>query len=324
MTMHADDAALRIRSSRIDLVDVLRGTALLAMFVFHFAYDLSFFGLIEVDVPAEPGWRLFARLIAGSFLTLVGVSLVLATRSGLNRQAFLKRLAMVAGAALLVTLGTFLAIRPNFVFFGILHHVALASLLALPFLRLPTLAIALSALLAFALPSFVAHPWLDQPWAAWLGFSRAPLRSADFVPLFPWFGCVLGGMVLGRLALPRLAASPLARWRAGALPARLLAWGGRHSLLVYLVHQPVFIGLIMLAMQVAPAPEERPFLLSCQRSCVRPNLPAADCRRLCDCTVTALKREGLWRKVLDDALDPEETARTTRLAQACFAPPKQP
>jgi uncharacterized membrane protein len=309
--------------SRIDLVDIARGLALLAMFVFHFAFDLSYFGLIDVDVAVEPGWRMFARLIAGSFLALVGVSLVLATRHGLNRPAYLKRLAMVAAAATLVTLGTFLAIRPNFVFFGILHHVALASVLALPFLRLPTLAIAAAAALAFALPGFVAHPWLDQPWAAWLGFSRAPLRSADFVPLFPWFGCVLGGMALARLALPRLGSSAWARWRATALPARLIAWGGRHSLLVYLVHQPVFIGLILLAMQfaIAPAPEERPFLLSCQRSCVRPNLPAQDCEKLCGCTMEALKREGLWRKVLDNTLDPEETARTTRLAHACFASP---
>lgn len=319
-------SATPVARSRLDLVDVLRGVALLAMFVFHFAYDLSFLGLIDVDVPAETGWRIFARLIAGSFLALVGVSLVLATRNGLNRAAFLKRLAMVAGAAMLVTLGTFFAIRPNFIFFGILHHVALASVLALPFLRLPTLVVAASAVLAFALPAFVALPWLDQPWAAWLGFSRAPLYSADFVPLFPWFGCVLGGIVLARLALPWLDGSPLARWRASALPARLVAWGGRHSLLVYLVHQPVFVGALMLALQlgVVQRSEERPFLLSCQRSCARPDIPAADCKQLCSCTAAALKREGLWRKVLDNALGPEETARTTRLAQACFAPPAQP
>ena len=90
------------------------------------------------------------------------------------------------------------------------------------------------------------------------------------------------------------------------------------------MHQPVFIGLILLAMQfaIAPAPEERPFLLSCQRSCVRPNLPAQDCEKLCGCTMEALKREGLWRKVLDNTLDPEESARTTRLAHACFASPR--
>ena len=114
---------------RIELLDLARGTALLAMFVYHFAYDLSFFRLIRVDVVSDPGWRLFARLIAGSFLAIVGFSLILATRNGLNRKAYAKRFAMVAGAALLVTIGTWFAIPENFIFFGILHHIALASLL---------------------------------------------------------------------------------------------------------------------------------------------------------------------------------------------------
>jgi uncharacterized membrane protein len=321
MNRTASSAITPLSRSRIDLVDLARGLALLAMFVFHFAYDLSYFGLIDVDVPAEPGWRIFARLIAGSFLALVGVSLVLATRNGLNRAAYLKRLAMVAGAAALVTLGTWFAIRPSFIFFGILHHVAVASVLALPFLRLPTLAIAASAALAFALPWLVAHPLLDQPWAVWLGLSRMPLQTADFVPVFPWFGCVLAGMTVARLLLPTLDTARWARWRATARPARLVAWGGRHSLLVYLVHQPLFIGALMLAMQfiVLPAPEEQPFLRSCQRSCAAGSLGANACEQLCACTVDELKRESLWRKVLDNSMNPEETARTTRLAQACYA-----
>ena len=84
---------------RIELLDLARGIALLAMFVYHFAYDLSMFRLIETDIVTEPGWRLFARGIAGTFLTIVGFSLVLATRKGLDLKAYLKRLAMVAGAA---------------------------------------------------------------------------------------------------------------------------------------------------------------------------------------------------------------------------------
>lgn len=309
--------------SRFELVDLARGVALLAMFVFHFAYDLADFGLTDVDVPNEPGWRLFARLIAGSFLTLVGVSLVLATRKGLNRRAFLRRLAMVAGAAALVTLATFFAMRSSFIFFGILHHVALASVLALPFLRLPVLAVAGAAVIAFALPAFVADPLLDEPWLAWLGFSRAPLVSADFVPVFPWFGCVLAGTILARLALPRIEGSAVAGWQAKALPARIVVWGGRHSLLVYLVHQPVFIGLLMLALQVMPmrpASEEQPFMLSCQRNCAQGPLSADTCERLCACTVDSLKREGLWPKVRDNALSEAEQERTAALAQACLRP----
>ncbi len=308
---------------RLEVIDGARGLALLAMFVFHFAYDLSYFGLIETDVPSDPAWRWFARSIAGSFLTLVGISLVLATRNGLNRPAFLKRLAMVAGAAALVTIATYFAMPGSFIFFGILHHVALASVLALPFLRLPAPAVAGAAIIAFALPVLVAHPLLDQPALAWLGFSRAPIVTADFVPVFPWFGCVLGGMVLARLALPRLAGSRLASWRPSSRPARILAWGGRHSLLVYLVHQPVFIGALMLALQLNPAQpvsEERGFMLSCQRSCGTGPLGAETCERLCACTVDSLKRENLWRETLADTLDQSQRERVSALAQACLRP----
>ncbi|KPF71720.1 hypothetical protein IP69_05730 [Bosea sp. AAP35] len=316
-------AATPLPRLRLEVVDLARGLALLAMFVFHFAYDLSYFGLIETDVPSEPGWRAFARLIAGSFLTLVGISLVLATRNGLNRPAFLKRLAMVAAAAALVTLATFFAMPRSFIFFGILHHVALGSVLALPFLRLPIVAVAGAAVVAFALPFVVSHPLLDERALAWLGFSHAPIATADFVPVFPWFGCVLSGLVLARLAGPRLAGMRLASWRASGWPARILVWGGRHSLLVYLVHQPVFIGTLMLALQMmpaAPVSEERPFMLSCQRSCAEGPLGADACERLCACTVDSLKAESLWRQTLTDTLDQAQRDRVAALAQACLRP----
>jgi len=312
-------AAAASESPRFAFVDVARGGALLAMFIYHFAYDLSFLGLIETDIVAEPGWRIFARCIAGSFLIIVGFSLVLATRKGLNRQAYLRRLAMVAGAATLVSLGTWFALPGNFIYFGILHQVAVASVLALPFLRLPLIVAALSAVVAFALPSFVAHPLLDAPWLSWLGFSHAPIRSADFVPVFPWFGCVLTGIVLARLLLPRLSGTALAAWRPANPLARIAAWGGRHSLLVYLVHQPVFIAMLTLVTLVAPPPSpgERAFRSECQRSC-GPDIPEQLCRAVCACTIDRLKREQLWQKVLEDRLSSEEGGRMGAFAQACL------
>lgn len=306
-------------SPRFAFVDVARGVALLAMFIYHFAYDLSFLGLIETDIVAEPEWRIFARCIAGSFLIIVGFSLVLATRKGLNRPAYLKRLAMVAGAAALVSLATWFALPGNFIYFGILHQVAVGSVLALPFLGLPIIVVALSAVVAFALPSFVAHPLLDAPWLSWLGFSHAPIHSADFVPVFPWFGCVLTGIVLARLLLPRLSGTALASWRPANPLARIVAGGGRHSLLVYLVHQPVFIAMLTLVTLIAPPPTpgERAFRSECQRSC-GPDIPEQLCRAVCACTVDRLKRDQLWQKVLEDRLSPEEGARMGALAQACL------
>lgn len=315
----AAPAATR-RSGRIEALDLARGIALAAMIVYHFAYDLSHFRLIGTDVVSHPGWRLFARFIAGSFLTIVGFSFVLATRDGLNSKAWLRRVAMVAGAALLITIATRLAMPDNFIFFGILHHIALASLLAPLFLSAPTVLIALAASVSFALPWLVASPLLDPIWLSWLGFSRESIYSADFVPLFPWFGWVLTGMVLARLALAKAPAGGWTRWTATSRPARLAALAGRHSLMVYLLHQPILIGTILLAMTVAGLrqDEARPFLDACQRSCVATGSPDAACRQACSCMVDRLKGEDLWQKALANRFTPVENERAAEMAKACF------
>lgn len=310
-------------SRRIELIDLARGIALIAMFVFHFAWDLSLFRLIDVDIALEPGWRWFARCIAGSFLVLVGFSLVLATRNGINRKAYLRRLGLVAGAAALVTLGTWFALPHAYIFFGILHHIALASVLALPFLRLPVLAVAGAAITCFALPHLVASPILDARWLAWLGLGRLPLNTADYVPVLPWFGCVLGGMVMARLSLASPLADMLFAWRPRFGPARLIAWGGRHSLPIYLLHQPVFFGVLLLAgwLVALPVADTRPFISACERGCQASGQSAGVCRRACACTVDGLKGEQLWAKVLADTLSEDERDRLNDIVQACNPPP---
>jgi uncharacterized membrane protein len=309
---------------RIELVDLARGIALLAMFVYHFAYDLSYFRLIRVDVVADPAWRAFARLIAGSFLAIVGFSLVLATQKGFDRGSYLRRVALIACAAILVTSATWFALPDVFIFFGILHHIALASVLALPFLFLPTAVIALTAIIVFALPFILGHDVFTQDWLAFLGFGPWPV-TADFVPVFPWFGCVLAGMALARIALPKAQESGWGRWRARSAAARLLVLGGRNSLFVYLVHQPLFIGALFLFMQATgpklPDAEAAPFLTSCQRSCTQTGTPKEICERVCSCSMDGLKQANLWVKVMADALSPAETERAREIGQSCARQP---
>jgi uncharacterized membrane protein len=91
---------------RIAAVDLARGGAVAAMVVYHFAWNLSELRLIATEVTAEPGWRVFAAAIAASFLLLVGIGLALAHADRIRWRAFLQRLAIVAGAALLVTVAT--------------------------------------------------------------------------------------------------------------------------------------------------------------------------------------------------------------------------
>jgi uncharacterized membrane protein len=209
---------------RVAAVDMARGAALAAMVVYHFSWDLSFYGLADIPVTSASGWIAFARTIAGSFIGLVGVSLVLAARSGINWRGYRKRLAQIVAAALAITVATWFAFPATYIFFGILHAIALFSVLALAFLRLPVIPTLACAALAFAATFFPP--------------------SNDYVPLFPWFGVTLAGMALAKIAENTGFWDRLAGWRPDNAPARLTLFAGRHSLFVYLAHQPVLLALL--------------------------------------------------------------------------------
>ena len=237
------DSRLKTRR-RVQAVDMARGAALAAMAVYHFSWDLSFYGLADIPVTSATGWIIFARMIAGSFLALVGVSLVLASRGGINWQAYGRRLAQVVVAAAVITIATWFAFPDAFIFFGILHAVALFSLLALAFLRLPVVVTLACAALAFAAPSLVSDPLFDQPKLLWTGLGTVFPPSNDYVPLFPWFGTTLAGLALGKITENAGLWERLSSWRTDTAPARLASFAGRHSLIVYLAHQPILLALL--------------------------------------------------------------------------------
>ena len=221
-----------------------RGTALAAMAIYHSSWDLAFYGLAGIPVTSATGWIIFARMIAGSFLGLVGVSLVLAARGGINWRGYGRRLAQVVAAAAAITIATWFAFPGAFIFFGILHAVALFSVLALAFLRLPVIVTLACAALAFAAPSLVSEPIFDRPWLLWTGLGTFFPPSNDYVPLFPWFGMTLTGVALGKIAENAGLWERLSSWRPDNAPARLASFAGRHSLIVYLAHQPVLLALL--------------------------------------------------------------------------------
>jgi uncharacterized membrane protein len=235
-----------VRSSaipRLDVVDVVRGIAIAGVVLFHLVWDLAFLGVIPAWIASHPLWLLFGRVLAGTFMALVGVSLVLASANGFKRRAFLRRLAVLVAAALAITLVTRAAFPETFVYYGILHAIAVASLVGALALRLPTVAIAALGFMAYALGFAWTSSAFEPRWLAWTGFAAAPPPSNDLVPVFPWAGLTLLGMAAARLALAW-------GWVHRTKPtdgraARWLAWLGRHSLAIYLVHQPVLLGVLI-------------------------------------------------------------------------------
>lgn len=304
---------------RIAVIDVARGVALLAMASYHFTWDLEFFGYADAGLTAVGGWKTYARCIATSFLFLVGVSLYLAHGRGIRWNGFWKRLAMVAAAAAAISFVTWLAVPQGFIFFGILHQIALASLLGLAFLRLPALLTLAVAALIVAAPYWLRSPVFDPPALWWLGLSEAIPRSNDYVPVFPWFGAVLAGLGLAKLAgasglLARLGGIGTAHW------AKPLVFLGRHSLAFYLIHQPVLIACMWLFSQVVPAPVESHevnFRKSCQRTCEQTR-DSPFCTRYCGCMLDALQGERMLDRLYTEQSS-DLSAHVSELAGMCTA-----
>lgn len=233
-------------SQRLLLIDAMRGGAIALMVVFHFCFDLAYFGLAEFDFYHDAFWLNARTFILSSFLLLVGAGLVLANSGGVVFRRYLKRLILIAGAALLVSLSTWIMLGERMVFFGVLHCIAAASVIGLLFVRAGWLNLLFGmALIVFALNYQSA--WFDVPGRRWIGLMTHKPITEDYVPLLPWFGVVLVGMAFGP-ALHELAKR--VQRRLDVRPVTLLAYAGRHSLIIYLVHQPLLLGLLSLYIKV--------------------------------------------------------------------------
>jgi uncharacterized membrane protein len=313
-------------SGRWPLIDAARGVAILAMIVYHAVWDLGYFGLIRIDAAEDPAWRWFAHIIAGTFLALVGIGLVLATRHGFRPRRYLRRLAIIGGAALLVTIGTYWFVREAFVFFGILHCIFAASVLALPFLRLPVWLTAIAAAAGIAAPQLLTHPFFNDPGWWWLGLSTIPPVTIDYVPLLPWFGVTLAGIAMARLTLAWRDESLWSKWQPSLFTGRALVQAGRWSLPIYLVHQPLLFGLAyLLSATLTPsaAMTVEDYARQCIEICVLDGGNGAACEVQCQCDVQAMQRAGILEYFLAGRLPDAEAERLPTIIAPCrLTPPR--
>lgn len=237
----APQAPTQAPADRIAAIDALRGFALCLMFVYHFCFDLRLYGVIAADFEHDPFWLGFRAVIVTMFMTLVGVSLVLADRRGAPPAHFWRRIAIIAACALAVSVGSGIAFPRSFIYFGILHCIAVASVLAWPAVRRPRSAFVIGCVIIVA-GLLLTHPVFDARALSIVGFVTHKPITEDYVPLAPWSGVVFMGIALGHLLARQSfsAVAPLA-----AAPA-WLRWLGRHSLAVYMVHQPILLGALWL------------------------------------------------------------------------------
>jgi uncharacterized membrane protein len=229
---------------RVPLVDALRGTALVCMVAYHFSFDLNHFGLIHQNFYDDVFWIAARSVILAGFIALTGVSLMLGAGRQIRWRAYARRLVVIAACASMVSAGSYLMFPASWIYFGVLHFIFVASAFGLAFLRLGWANLVIgAALIAFGI--LFTSPLFDHPWLNWIGLMTHKPVTEDYVPLLPWFGVVLIGMFVGgRTTAARSTAA--VRWQATGPAGRSLVWAGRHSLAIYMVHQPLLVGMLHL------------------------------------------------------------------------------
>ena len=235
-------------------IDSLRGVAIVMMVTFHFIFDLYYFGIYSLEVHSGFLWW-FARLTAFIFIFLVGVSLSLSySRTILKANyrdqknlfyRYLKRGLKIFGYGLIITAVTGIFIREGFIIFGILQLIGISIILEYPFLKHRYINLILGIIFIFG-GIYLMDFRFDFYELLWMGFTPYNFYTLDYFPLLPWLGVVSLGIFLGNTLYENYT-------RHFKLPdfskysmIKVSGFLGRHSLLIYLIHQPVLIIILLI------------------------------------------------------------------------------
>lgn len=197
------------------------------MITFHFFYDLNHFKFINIQMKKDIFWYMQPKIIITLFLISVGMNLCIVHGEKVRWQKFTKRLiklVLIAGSISLITSFIF---PGRWIYFGILHNIAVSSILALGFLKRPKLSFALG-LIIIAPSIFLNYKY---------PFIVLIKKPVDHVALFPWFGCVLIGIFFFSKGIHNIKV-PDYKYK------NFFSFLGRRSLEIYLIHQAILFPLV--------------------------------------------------------------------------------
>jgi len=268
---------------RFLLIDVVRGLGILGVVLYHFVWDLRFLQFTTPSATLDIVWIWFARVLQVTFMSLAGVSLVLAHYEGIVWRSFWKRFVIIVGAAMVVTVGTYFAFGEGFVYFGILHAIAVFSIMALPFLRAPLWLVILVAIIFMSAPFIYQNEIFNVRTLSVIGFWTTQPYTQDLQSIFPGFGYTLAGLAVMRIILQYDWGEKLQALQSNGWTYKSLVKAGSWSLIIYLVHQPIMLSVLYpLAQYIQPgaaqlrAEQKQIFYSNCMDFAVNPFLPEED------------------------------------------------
>ena len=177
---------------RIELIDALRGLAMVWMAVFHFCFNLNQAGYIRQDFYNDPLWTWQRSCILSLFLLCAGAGQAIALHQGQSWRQFGKRWLQIAGCALLVSVGSVVMFPNSYIYFGVLHGMVVMLLIARltavwgPWLWVAgAIAIAMKYIAFYVISNWAAVDFLNEKMFNWLGLISVKPITEDYVPLVP-------------------------------------------------------------------------------------------------------------------------------------------
>lgn len=240
-------------------IDLLRGLAITLMIFGHILWDLDYFGLVPVN---NTFYASLQGIVPPLFFLLVGMSLIVSKKrvefkTEQDEKNYYKRLILrgikILGLGMIITIITMIYSPERVVVFGVLHCIGLSVIISVPFLKYRNYNFLYSLIIIFA-GTIIAQIHVSNPTIFHLaaGFHQLDVwrYTLDYFPLMPWFGVCLLGIVIGDWLYcsdRRMFKMPdFSQYR----PAKIFSWIGRHSLGIYLMHQPVIAGVILLYLRL--------------------------------------------------------------------------
>lgn len=238
---------------RIWELDMLRGFFMILIMLFHLWYDLVYlYGLTTLDTAAKQFFFGLGNDFGGTpFLLISGLCATIGSKP-------IKRGLQVIGGGMVISLVTAGMCFLNFsdrsiiIYFGVLHCIGVCMLLWPLFKKLPTWAVLLLGIVMTAAGLYLKYEpmWADHPWLTIFGIPAHGFASSDYFPLLPNLGYFLIGAAAGRKLYPER----VSLFSCSILPLQSitapLCFIGKHSLIFYLLHQPVMAGAIGLGLML--------------------------------------------------------------------------
>ena len=229
---------------RYQSLDTLRGLAIIGMILFHANYMLEEIFAIDIFHFSDLSWYILGRAVGITFITVSGISLYLSIQnrppSGIVNTTKL-RFMILTTIALAISLVTYIFFYDQRISFGIMHFFAIATVLSLPFIRLGSWNM-LVGIICLIIGYTIGPLRVDTDLLIPLGLIPNDYYSADYYPIFPWFGYYLIGY--GAASWLYLSGYFDTLFAGSYSILRPLAYIGRHSLLVYVLHIPIIYGII--------------------------------------------------------------------------------